>query len=568
MYGKSIEAFSKFIEGQKSSRSVRLVKPGHGNVTSGKKNDEGTTNVVPAELPVVLLFKDGTDVRINDTARNLGAIYTNMLRLFRRAAGSEGGQRNQVQRLDSSRVLRLFSPDEACSEFESVAQIKNQHPQKGPIHAVFKEADAKRILGSEQFYNRLPLIRIVTKCPVIIELVDEATAVINDYHRESGIFAAGDQPATMDINVAIKTILSIIDEFDFKSPADKSRCIAAIITPALIMGGIGKFRAPIIFVEADESQSGKGFIVKLIASIYNDIVYVINQQNGGVGSLEESLSERLVEGRNFISIDNLTALKKNGVFNSDKLCSLMTEDTFSARVPHKGGIVIDPRLHTIFITTNGCLLSIDLMNRSCPIAIKKRHHFKYKEYPEGSVLDHVRQNSSMFQGAIFTIIQEWVRDGKPRTSTTAHESSFTPWAQSLDWIVQNIMGQAPLLGGYEQVRHRITSPYMQNLRDIALTVIKTRENEWLTVSDILEQVGPTGIKLPGTDAECDYETMTEGAIDNAKRQLGLSFKRAFDNDGHDDVLILDGVRITRKEEAKTYDNGTIKNLKYYNFSDQ
>lgn len=562
MYGKSIKVFSDYIEGKKSSRSLGHVKPNPDDVTSG----ESKGNADPTELPVVLLFKDGTDITINNTAQGLGKIFMNKLLLFRRGIGNGGGHRNQIQRLDTDRVLRYFSPDAACSTFETVAKIKHQHQQKGQIHAVIKETDAKRILGSEYFYNLLPTITIVTKCPVIIEMTDGATAIINDYDRETGIFASGDQPITMDVDDAVKIILSIIEEFDFKSPADKSRCIAAIITPALTMGRIGKFRSPIVFVEADESQSGKGFIVKLIAAIYNDIVFIVNQQNGGVGSLEEALSERLVEGRNFISIDNLTPQKKNGVFNSDKICSLMTEDTFSARVPHKGGIVVDPSLHVIFITTNGCLLSIDLMNRSCPIAIKKRHHFKYKEYPEGSILDHVRQNASRFQGAIFSIIQEWVREGKPKTSTTAHESSFTPWAQSLDWIVQNIMGQAPLLDGYEQVRDRITTPYMQNLRDIALTVIKTRKNEWLTASDILEEVGPDGIDLPGVKSGYDFEAMTDGEKDNVKRQLGLMFQRAFKASG-DDIMNLGGIRIERKIVPETYESGTTKDRKYYNFSD-
>ena len=190
-----------------------------------------------------------------------------------------------------------------------------------------------------------------------------------------------------------------------------------------------------------------------------------------------------------------------------------------------------------------------------------------KKYAEGSILDHIRKNQSIFLGAVFAVISAWVRAGKKKTTTTAHESSFTPWAQSLDWIVQNIMGQAPLLEGYEQVRSRVTSTYMQNLRDIALVVIKKRKNTWLTASDILEEVGHTGIKLPGIDIGYDFDTMTEETKDNVKRQLGRSFGRAFDNYGRDDVLILDGIRITRKEETKIYSECNTKEIKYYRLSD-
>ena len=331
------------------------------------------------------------------------------------------------------------------------------------------------------------------------------------------------------------------------------------------MGGIGNFRSPIDLIEADDSQAGKGFKTKISAAYYNETPYPINQQRGGVGSMEESLNQALIEGRIFINLDNLKPVK-SGVFDSEKLCSLMTEDVYYARMLRKG-MFIDPRLHIIQVTTNGCTLSKDLMNRTSPIAIRKRIGHSYKKYTEGSILDHIRHNQPKFLGAVFSIIKVWVRYGKPKTSTTLHESSFTPWAQSLDWIIQNIMGQAPLLEGFEQVRDRITTPYMQNLRDIALTVIKTRKNEWLTASDILEEVGPNGIDLPGVKSGYDFESMADGDKDNVKRQLGLMFQRIFKSSGRDDVMNLGGIRIERKKIPETYESGTTRDRKYYIFSD-
>lgn len=513
-------------------------------------------------LPEVLVFKDGTGVRIIDTAENLGKIYEKKEIFFRRQVGN--GKAQEVQTLDNERNLKILAPELACSEFEKVASLT--YYKKGKtIPAVLKESDSKRIICCSSFVDKLPPLKIITKCPVIVETPDGDTKIITRYDRHTGIFAAGERPVEMDVHDAIEILLSSIEEFSFQSPADQSRALASIITPALIMGGIGRFRSPIDLIEADDSQAGKGFKAKISASYYNETPHVINQQRGGVGSMEESLNQALIEGRNFINLDNLKPVK-SGVFDSEKLCSLMTEDAYFARMLHKG-MFIDPRVHIIQVTTNGCSLSTDLMNRASPIAIRKRYGHSFKKYPEGSILDHIRHNQSKFLGAVFSIIRAWVREGKPKTSTTTHESGFTPWAQSLDWIVQNIMGQAPLLEGYEQVRDRITSPYLQNLREIALAVIKTRRNQWLTASDILEEVGPTGIKLPGTEAGYDYGTMTDAKIENAKRQLGLSFKRAFDSHGDDDILILDGIHIMRKEEAKTYDTGITKDIKYYNFSD-
>lgn len=536
------------------------------DIDNSPRRTENDDIAYKRELPEVPLFKSGSGVSINDTAEYLGEICSKKETLFLREGGGDAGQ--QVQIVDESRKLSTLSPALACSEFEKVCKLIFLVKRKPPIPAVMSISEANRIIACENFTSRLPRLRIITKCPVIIQRPSGDIKIINKYDRDSGIFAAGNLPVMMDIDEAIEIVLSIIEEFDFKTPADKSRCIAVIISVALNMGSISKFRMPMVLIEADESQSGKGYLAKIIAAIYSDVVYICNQHNGGVGSLEETISERLIEGRNFISIDNLTAPKQNGIFNSEKICSLMTEDTFSARVPYKGSVIINPGRHVFFITTNGCTLSIDLMNRSCPISIRKRHNYKFKSYLEGSVLDHIRHNPAKFQGAIFSIVLAWCEAGKPRSSTTAHDSSFTPWAQSLDAIVQDIMGQAPLLEGYEHVRDRITSPYLQMLRDIALAVVKYRNDESLTVSDIIEEVGHEGVTLPGMKAGCDFDKLTENDKNTVKKQFGILFGRAFKYHGHDDVLDLNGIKITRKAMPTTYPSGTTKDLKYYIFSKQ
>lgn len=539
------------------------------NPSKGNRN-----NVLPPELddsstgpthvlPTVVLFKDGTGVKINDTAQCLGKIYSKTERLFSRITGSDKEQ--QIQILDKGRNLQIISPAKFCSEVETVANIITKKNDK-VIPAILKESDAKRILSCENFSDRLPPLNIVTRCPVIVEMPNGKTKVITRYDRTHGIYAMGEKPLEVDIDHAREIILESIAEFDFKSPSDKARAVASFITPGLVMGDIANFRSPIDLVEADNSQAGKGYKAKISAAYYNEIPFAINQQHGGVGSLEESLNQALIEGRIFITIDNLTPVK-NGVFNSEKLCSFMTEDSYYARML-RYGMFINPRLHIIQMTTNGCALSKDLMNRASPVGIMKRNRFVYRKYPEGSILDHIRQNQGKFLGAVFSVIKEWCRRGKPMTTTTAHDSSFTPWAQSLDWIVQNIMRQAPLLDGYEQVRDRIISPSMQTLRDIALVIVKSsRTLDWVTASDIIEIVGPEGVDLPGTVAGYNFETMTDGEKDNVKRQLGASFRRAFDRYGSDNVLVIDGMRIRREEKTKTYDYGVTKDIKFYNFCD-
>jgi hypothetical protein len=85
---------------------------------------------------------------------------------------------------------------------------------------------------------------------------------------------------------------------------DRSRAIASFITPALKTGGLIQGKVPADVAEADQSQSGKTYRQKLVAAVYNESVSIVSQKIGGVGSVDESLSARLVEGRPFIQFDN------------------------------------------------------------------------------------------------------------------------------------------------------------------------------------------------------------------------------------------------------------------------
>jgi len=510
-------------------------------------------NRISDNLPEIYLFQDGSGIRISDTAAALGELYHNKQRLFRRPGG-------YVQYLDiETQSLMILTPIRACSEFETVAIILIRKDGKN-VQRILREADCKRLMESDAFVSQLPMIKLITKCPVIAIAAENETMIITQYDQDRGILASGKMPKAVDLEEAIRLLLMVIEEFAFQSSSDKSRCLASMITPALLMGEIGNIRSPIQLIEANESQSGKGYLTRIIAALYNDTPSIINQHRGGVGSFDEALSQYLISGRNFINIDNITT-SRGEIFHSDKLCSLMTEGKIFARVPYKGGVEIDAGRQIIQLTTNGCTLSPDLMNRSCPIRIQKRRGYHFKEFPEGSILDHVKANSYIFQGAIFKVVEHWVSLGQPKTNVTVHESSFTSWAQKLDWIVQNILMQAPLLDGYHEIRARMESPRFKMLRDLALAIIASGKTEyWLRTQDLVQIAISSGVDLSPlgiskTDLQDEHEK-------NAARKLGMFLGTLFTNN---DSYEIEQISIKRKVDKITYDYGTTKESKFYSF---
>lgn len=376
-------------------------------------------------------------------------------------------------------------------------------------------------------------------------------------------------PTLMNIEEARQVLLSLTEEFEFDSPFDKSRFFAHLFSPAFIMARLLGIRGPIFLIEADESQAGKGYAAQIQSAIYNDRSCVINQQRGGVGSVEESMNEGLIRGDNFILLDNLTP-GNTGTFNSEKICSFTTMNTYTARGFGRKSYLIDPSGFVIQITTNGCSLSKDLMNRCIPVKIRKKHRYQFRIYEDGGdLLHHIIRNQPKYYGAGLSIIMDWWRRGKPRTTEIMHESGFTPWVQIMDAIVQYYLGLPPLLGGYEHIRSRIQSPELQEMRDLSLAARNTEKlDQKLTVTDLLDTAIKNGTRLSCIPSGINISSLDQDKIKGIRMQMGRFFSHCFNNFGNKDMLTIDGFKIERLIEKKQYEGHPAeKDITYYRFTE-
>jgi hypothetical protein len=78
------------------------------------------------------------------------------------------------------------------------------------------------------------------------------------YHRELDglLIVAGDTPPQVPLEEAIASLCWSVEQFDFQSEGDRSRALAAFLTPALRLGGFLRGNIPIDVAEADQSQAG------------------------------------------------------------------------------------------------------------------------------------------------------------------------------------------------------------------------------------------------------------------------------------------------------------------------
>lgn len=511
-------------------------------------NGHATLQVMEGGRPVVVL--PGNTQPVSQSSARLGELLDRTRRYFCR-----DGTPVRVEQQDEERILRPVKPAELPDAFERIATLKAVRLIQGrPLvdPATCTEATAKLILHAESFKERLSPIRVMCPCPVLAEYNGELIQV-HDYNRDLGILAAGDKVPLIGLDEAVRRLNELLADFNFATPSDRSRAIAVFLTPALVFGGLLRGRAPVGLIEANESQSGKGFLNKLVASVYSQEVRTITQKTGGgVGSLEETLASKLVAGANFISIDNV-----RGKIDSPFFESVLTEDRASCRVPYLGNVDVDPRRTIFMMTSNRAEITEDLANRSSCVRILKRSpEYEYQSFDGHDILDHLKADAARYLAAAFAFTHEWHRLGKLRTNENRHPFRF--WAQTLDYIVQYILNEAPLIDGHQETKQRMTNPDLNWLRDVAITVMKDGKLGFtLQANELIRIADAAGIDVPGV-GEADSIDDDE-VFNKACKMTGKKLAKCFT--GGDD-LSIDGITIERTEDV----DENYHRLKTYRFS--
>jgi hypothetical protein len=362
--------------------------------------------------------------------------------------------------------------------------------------------DARAMLVSLEI-KELPPISLITRCAVLTE--DESGNLItlnNGYHEAlGGVLVVQAQPVEeMPLEEAKDLLPKTVGEFVFLSEADRSRSLAARITPALRIGGFIKGSIPMECMEADEPQSGKGYSHAITTAIYNDQPHFVTQREGGVGSFDESLAQALISGHPFVTFDNVRGLISSPYLESFLTCSGL----FFARIPGQREMPVDRDKVIILLTSNGMEATPDLVARSSICRIRKPKTENGEIIPYGGMPGLVKDGQAVFLSAVHAIIREWHRQGKPKLSVPDHD--FHEWAGILGWMVEKLLGCAPLMQGHREIQSRAGDRDLSWLRQLCLKLEEQKQlGEWLTTTHLMEFCDVFDIPIPrvrlGTDAK-------------------------------------------------------------------
>ena len=461
-----------------------------------------------------------------------------------------------VRSPDGAAELSPLTPDEFRSRLERygpklMAWRYTEDRAKALVQKLCSVDSAKAILGTVEARKLLPPISVVTRCPVITcDGEGRLVVAAGGYHEAGGgILVTGEiKPTESSLDQAKVALGMMLQDFDFVTPGDRSRAMAAIITPAMKMGRLISGFCPIDIAEATESQSGKGFLHRLIRAVYGEPTRLVTRKDGGVGGTDESISAALISGRPFIEIDNI-----RGRVESQFLEATLTNDgLIPCRVPHRAEVLVDASRVTFMATSNGMESTRDLANRASITRIRKRPHgHKFAAFPEGELMEHVKANPGYFLGAVFTVIREWQGAGAKRSQTPRHD--FREWAMTLDWIVQNLLGEAPLMDGHAEAQERVSNPALTWLRLVGVAVLQAGgEGRAWRASELCELADEAGIERPPAGGrEVRVEIIA-----------GRLLKRCF---GDRDAITVDDIVVTRSSATERDHEGREKPRRTYRF---
>ncbi len=409
--------------------------------------------------------------------------------------------------------------------------------------------DAKRLMASRAAQQLLPKIELVTRAAIIAE---DGAGVLQEYgrgyHESLSAMVNGPDAETVPLNLAVAALRDLVAEYDFQTPGDRSRALASFITPALKFGGLFTGMVPQDVAEADASQSGKTFRQKCVAAVYGERARVIAKRAGGVGSLDESIGSALFGGTPFIRLDNM-----RGKLDSQALEAFLTDPkTVPIRLVRRGETICDCSRTTVQMTSNAVETTRDLVNRSSICRIRKKAGHTFRVYPEGNLEDHIRQRQGFYLGAVFAVVREWHRRGKPTKPDNRH--AFHEWAALMNYIAVELLGEAPLLDGHQDAQARACSPPLNWVRSVGLAVLEDNQGgEEFSASALFDFGEEHGIVLPGYRG---------GGVEAGCKVIGVIMRPMFKES---DAATIDHVVITRTERLESNGNG-LRPTKRYAFT--
>jgi hypothetical protein len=475
----------------------------------------------------------GRTVNVRDTAKKAASYLATTGDIFRKGSTLLRLIDGQLAPLSPSAVHTLIFDRMRVMRLVTV----NRQPQLVPATDL-KDSVLRAIRESHFIAEFIPEVTVVAPQPYLVLHDGQLVMLTKGYNKAGGgvLVTGGTVPPKVPIDEAVQSIFDLLTDFQFATTSDKSRAVAAIFSAAMHLARIYE-RNPLLVFEADQSQTGKTLLFNIIVAMFGQRCGVVAQKQGGVGSRDESIMQRLVQGFPFVLLDNA-----RGAIDSPFLEACLTPEGgfIEARILRET-VPVDPRPVIFGMTSNAAQMTKDLANRSLLVRLRKQspgYQFKPRADADGHEVGlrrHVESQHAYYQGCVNAVVLDWWKNGAQRQPCPEHD--FRESMGALDNLVQHYFKLPPLLDGHQIAVERTANPGMSWVRQIALLAAQ----QWHVVdwkaAKIADRCMQEGIAIPGVNNETESKS--------AAQAVGIAMASAF---GSKDTFEIEGVEVRRAIE--------------------
>lgn len=401
--------------------------------------DAQEAKVASSPLPTI----DVTDKQLSELEEEaIGAIVTtNSLDPARPVLYVRGGILTRVVADENGNHSTQTITESACkatiAKCADWIRVSTDNEGIERITNTFPPSDVARAVVNRGEWEEIPALEGIVNVPVFgPDGKLHATPGYNPHTRlyyTGGVTLGDTKPTSANVDTARRLLLDdLFVDFPFRDDASRAHAVALFLLPyvrPMIAGA-----TPLHLIDAPTPGTGKGLLgdVCAIPALGRELPSTTAGKDDD--EWRKRITSALLEGGNFVSIDNITQPLDSGV-----LASVLTQSYWQDRILG-ASLTVNLRVRTIWIANgNNVVPSDEIARRAVWIRIDANQEKPWdrKEFKHPRLKTWARENRNQLVTAAITLIRAWVDRNMPE-HTGKNKGSYDTWANILGGILETV----------------------------------------------------------------------------------------------------------------------------------
>lgn len=321
-------------------------------------------------------------------------------------------------------------------------------------------------------------------------------------------------PVPADARAAAATLLDVVHDFPFETPAHRAAWLAALLTPLAWFAFDGP--APLFLIDGNVRGVGKGLLADTVALALTGRRFPVMGYSNDREELRKKVTSLAAEGERLVLLDNLA-----GAVGNDVLDMALTADRWKDRLLGTNRVYDGP-LHVCWYGTgNNVQLQADTARRACHVRLETSDERPEEKggFRHPKLRRHVLRHRGALLSAALTVLAAWHRAGRPHRDLPAW-GSFEGWSEVVRAAV--VFAGLPDPG---QTRLALQTQADRDATSLAVLIAALEKldphRRGLTAAELIELAKKAGTGGPESELKAAVEELC-GRLDS--RALGCRLR--------------------------------------------